>query len=242
MHQSGPRAGQTGRVPGAPGQPAAVITIARQHGARGAAVAKLVAEQLGYACWDRELLTAIAAQLRVEPATLTPLDEHRRSGPIEDVGERTSSAWQPSHADYVRGLDLVAQAIARRGAAVVVGRGVAFLLDPAACLRVHVVCPHEQRVAHLVEHAQLCPESARATIAYVDRERQAFIRDVFDRDIDDPTSYDLSISTGTTSVEVAAEMIVASYRARFAPRPRARATGQPWTRSVSRTTTGPRGR
>ncbi len=219
-----------------------MIAVARQHGARGATVAKLVAERLGYTCWDRELVTAIAAQLRVEPAAMTPFDEHRRSGAIEDVTERTSAAWRPNHADYVRGLNQVAQVIARRGAAVVVGRGLAFLLDPEECLRVRVVGPLEQRVACLVDHANLCPETARATIEYVDRERQAFIREVHGRDVDDPTGYDLSISTGTMTVDVAADMIVAAYRARFAPRPRPRSTPQPWARSVPRTTTGPRGR
>ncbi len=238
MRETGPRAG---RVTGTQGKPLAVISIARQHGARGAAVARLVAERLGFACWDRELLMAIAGQLRVDPLAMTQFDEHRRSGAAgldEELGERTSSAWQPSHADYVSGLNQVAQTIARRGAAVVVGRGLAFLLDPEECLRIRVVCPLEQRIACLVDHAQLCPETARATIEYVDRERQTFVREVHGKDTEDPSSYDLLISTGAMTVDVAADVIVAAYRARFAPRPRARSTPQPWVRALPRTTTG----
>ena len=236
--------GRAGRVTGTQGRPPAVITIARQHGARGAAVARLVAERLGYACWDRELVTAIAGQLRVDPSAMTAFDEHRGSGPAgsadDGLGERTSSMWQPSHADYVSGLNQVAQTIARRGASVVVGRGLAFLLDPEACLRVRVICPLEQRIACLVEHAKLCPETARATIDYVDRERQTFVREVHGKDTEDPSSYDLLISTGAMTVDVAADVIVAAYQARFSPRPRARSTPQPWARALPRTTTGVR--
>lgn len=196
-----------GRVSGTQ-VPRAIVTISRQHGARGAAVAKAVAERLGYACWDRELVGAIASQVRVDPALIAPFDEQRRTS--DEVHPP-----RPGFADYVRGLEQVARMIARRGGAVVVGRGIGFLVDPASCLRVRVVCPLEQRVAGLVERSQLSTESARATIEYVDSQRQGFMREVHGVDIDDPTNFDLLVSTGALSVAAAADVILSAYRARF---------------------------
>ena len=224
MNEPTIRGGQAGRGTETISGPRALITISRQHGARGAVVAKLVAERLGFACWDRELVGAIAAQLRVAPATVIRFDEHRRCSGDDTEPGRTATLSDPGHADYVRGLKLVARSLAKRGAAVVVGRGLAFVLDPAECLRVRVVCPLDDRIAGLVERANLAPETARATIDYVDRERQAFIRELYDRDIEDPAGYDLQVSTGAMSVDTAVDVIVAAYRSRFDARPWPKAT------------------
>jgi cytidylate kinase len=221
-------------------RPMPLITFQRQHGSRGAVVARLVAERLGYTCWDRELVAAIAVHLQVDASELTPLDEHRR-----ETGEAlaATAASRVGHADYVRGLQAVAQTLTRRGSAVVVGRGVGFLLGADDCLRVRVVAPLEQRVAGLAGRSQLSLETARATIEYVERDRQAFIREQHGCDVEDPTSYDLVVSTGTMAVETAADVIVAAYQARFGARRWPRATVGPspsnaaWSRPQPRTMT-----
>ena len=51
-------------------RPMPLITFQRQHGSRGAVVARLVADRLGYTCWDRELVAAIATHLQVDAAEL----------------------------------------------------------------------------------------------------------------------------------------------------------------------------
>src|SRR5687768_1769679 len=51
--------------------------------------------------------------------------------------------------DDVRALSIVASTLAARGGAVMVGRGLGFLLSPTRALRVRVVCPLEQRIAGL---------------------------------------------------------------------------------------------
>ena len=206
-----------GRVTGNQ-SPRPIITISRQHGARGAVVARAVAERLGFACWDRELVGAIAAQARVEPSVIAAFDEHLRDG--------EPAASRPGFGAYLSGLEQVARAIARRGGAVVVGRGIGFLVGHEACLRVRVVCPLEQRVAGLVERSELGFETARATIDFVDGERRAFLREVHGVDVEDPTNFDLLVSTGSLTVDGAADVVVSAYRTRFEDRrwPRPSAT------------------
>lgn len=112
-------------------------------------------------------------------------------------------------------LEAVVERWTERGRAVLVGRGLGFLVDPARALRVRIVCPFEQRVAGLVERQGLSPETARATVAYADRTRADYVRELFGRDVDDPTAYDLWISTGAYSIDDAAAVILAGYRYRF---------------------------
>lgn len=185
----------------------------------------MVADRLGYTCWNRELVGAIATQLGVEPALVTAVDG-RGHAPGDDSAA-PSGPDRLGRADYVRGLREVAQAIVRRGSAVIVGRGVAFLLDPADCLRVRVVCPIEARIAGLATRSQLSLESARATVEYVDRERRAFVRELHGRDVEDASCYDLVVSTAELSLEGATDIIVAAYHARFDLRRWPRSTMRP---------------
>jgi cytidylate kinase len=202
-------------------RPRGIIAVSRQHGARGAAVARLVAERMGYTCWDRELVAAIAARVRAEPAAIAAHDERCQ---LPGADEANAGNERLPREQYLRGLELVTQSLARRGGAVIVGRGVGFLLEDGDCLRVRVVCPLEQRITGLADRAQLCRESARATIEYVDRERRAFVLEQHGVDVDDAASFDLVVSTGALPVDAAADVVVTAYHARFDVRRWPRAT------------------
>ncbi len=202
--------------------PPPVITVSREYGARGAAVARMVAEQLGYSYWDRELLAAIGDHARVDPALLAPFDEHHRSALLDTLRGLMPIAASPSQADYARELTAVASEIALRGRAVLVGRGLAFLIDPARCLRVRVVCPLEQRIAGVAKRDQVTTDDARARIEFADRDRQQFVRDLFGREVDDVTGYDVWVSTGALRLEAAADVIIAAHRGRFGEQTAAR--------------------
>jgi cytidylate kinase len=191
------------------GSGTAVVTVARDYGARGVEVARLVAERLGVRLWDRDLVAEVAADMHVDPSVLAGFDEHRTESP-----EPPTPVW-PSRADYQDRLAIVARIVASRGAAVLVGRGLGGLFGPDTCLRVHVVCPIEQRIAGLIERSQLSAETARAAIDYVDREREAFARDMSGGHLAEPSTHDLTISTGNLSLAAAAEVVVSAYRSRF---------------------------
>ncbi len=209
------------------GSGTAVVTVARDYGARGVEVARLIAERLGVRCWDRELVAEVAAHMHVDPSVLAGFDEHRVEGPV-----LPTPSW-PSRADYQQRLAIVARTVASRGAAVLVGRGLGALLGAEACLRVHVVCPIEQRIAGLIERSQLSAETARAAIDYVDREREAFARDMSGGQTAEPAAYDLTISTGNLSLDAAADVVVGAYRSRFGePRRRPRGTTPAVTREA----------
>ena len=194
--------------------PPPVITVSRQYGARGAAVARATAERLGFDCWDRELLDGIASSTDAPRSLLATLDEHRK----DVIRERLAvlGAHKPLTAsDYGRRLFDVLQTIASHGKAVVVGRGAESLLDPASTLRVRVVAPLEQRVRGLAERNRISETQARSTLAEIDADRRDFMRQHYGRDASDATAYDLVINMERISVPAATSIVVAAFQARF---------------------------
>lgn len=190
------------RRPTGGGITAPVITVSREYGARGAAVGRLVAQRLGFAFWDRALLAEMAGRVHVGPAKLHTVDEHHS----DDEEARTR---------YASGLTAVAAELAAQGSAVLIGRGLNFLIDPSRALRIRVVCPLELRVRGLAEREGIALATARATVDYADRDRRAFVHEIHGRHIEDVTAYDLWISTGDVTVDAAAAVIISAYRYRF---------------------------
>lgn len=201
-------------------RPPPVITVSREFGARGAALARLVADRLGFSYWNRELLAAIAAHARVDAAAMARFDEHHPSALADTVHNMlpaTGAAEAPTQADYARELRAVVGEITARGGAVLVGRGVGFLVDPGRALRVRVVSPLAQRIQELARREGVTAAEARAAIEDADRDRRAYVRDLFGREVDDVAAYDLWVSTGGLSLEAAADVIAAGFRGKFGP-------------------------
>jgi cytidylate kinase len=194
--------------------PPPVVAVSRQYGARGAAVAHAVAERLGFSYWNREIVEEIARHAHVSDHLVRAFDEHHRAAIVEAV-RSVMVGGALSGSEYFRELAHVVHGIAAHGRAVLVGRGIQFLLQPARALRVRVVAPLEVRVAGLVERRGLGEAAAQLEIATTDADRRAFTRDHYGREVDDPGAYDLQVNTGTLSIAGAADVVAAAYRARF---------------------------
>lgn len=203
-------------------RPAPVIAVSRQYGALGAELAKLAAEKMGFSFWDQEILHQIAKHAHVSERMVAAFDEHHRLSLVETV--RSMMQGGPlSSSEYFRELARVIHSIAAHGAAVLVGRGVQFMLRSESVLRVRVVCPLDRRVQGLARRRGISEAAARAEIETVDADRHAFIMDHYGRDVEDPLAYDLVINTGAVPIEGGASMIAVAYEARF---PDVRATAR----------------
>jgi len=203
-------------------RPAPVVSVSRQYGALGTEVARRVAQRLEFTLWDQEILHEIARHAQVSERMVAAFDEHYRATVVETVRSMMRSG-PLSASEYFHELARLVHSIAAHGSAVLVGRGVQFMLDPKVVLRIRVVAPIEERARGLSARRGITVAEARAEIETVDADRRAFMRDHFGRDIDEPTAYDLVVNTGTLSLERAAGLVVAAYEARF---PAVRASAQ----------------
>jgi hypothetical protein len=191
-----------------------VVTVSRQFGARGAAIARIVADRLGYARWDREVLEAIARDADAPASLYAALDEHRK----QLINERIAVLATGRHVtadDYHARLLRVLHTIEGHGHSVVVGRGAECVLDPRATLRVRVVCPLDARVSRLAERRGIAEPAARDLVTAADADRRDFVREHYGRDVDDATGYDLVLNIEQLSVDQAADLVVRAHELRF---------------------------
>jgi hypothetical protein len=195
-----------------------VITIAREFGARGEALGRLVAERAGFSFWDGELVHAVAEQSGADEMVLRSLDEHRRNAILDSI-DGALLGGRHMASEYLRGLMKLVHAISAHGAGVIVGRGAQYVLAPGSALRVRVVCPLEVRIRGYAERQGLDEGRARIEVERRDAERSRFTRHFFSRDPSVASDYDLIVNTGTLLLERAVGVVLEAYQAKFERRP-----------------------
>ncbi|MDO8588883.1 MAG: cytidylate kinase-like family protein [Armatimonadota bacterium] len=189
-----------------------VITISRQIGCNGRPVAETVASRLNWSLWDRELVDAIAEHADLRTRVVEQFDEKTVSE-IETFAR--SLFGQPEVAGFYYGRELarVVLSVARRGNAVILGRGANFLLPKA--LNVRLEASDEFRIANVMAAEGLDRRKAVERVHDVDRERKAFALQVFGKDIEDHHCHDITIQMDCFSIGDAADTIVSAAKAWF---------------------------
>lgn len=191
-----------------------IITISRSYGARGAELASMVGERLGFSVWDREIVHAIAKKRGGDERLLETLDEHRRS----QVDETIRSLVLGTHANnatYFKSLMRVVRTISQHGSAVIVGRGANFAVNSERALRVRVDAPIEWRTAGLAHRFGWSLDKARREAVRMDAERDDFIHHHFKVDGSLPEYYDLVLNPEYLSLGQMAGLIEKAYEGRF---------------------------
>jgi cytidylate kinase len=195
----------------------ACVAVANLPGAGGEAVGRLVAERLGFGCFGREIVDEIADRRGIARELMHGLDERVRSA----IDRYVTDAFQErkfTESDYLKEVVRVVTTIDRRGLAVLIGRGAAFVLDRGTALRVLVVAPFEFRVERYAAERGVGSEEAAHLLREEDQRRSEFIHHHFGARIDDPLRFDLAVNTATLGIEAAAEDVVDVYRRHFGGR------------------------
>ncbi len=195
-----------------------VITVSRQFGALGEALARLIGERIGFTVWDNELVHTVAEEAGANEATFGSLDEHRRRV-INDAIEGALMGGKYLNSEYLRRLMRLMHTIHGHGKSIIVGRGAQYILEPDTILRVRVVSPFEVRVRDYGERQGLPPDRARRKVEHEDGERVSYIRQNFFRNVNDPADYDLLVNSGTIPLEKLIGVVVDTYEAKFYQRP-----------------------
>jgi cytidylate kinase len=188
-------------------RPAFTIALSREAGANGAQVAREIGARLGYPVYDRELVLRIAEGMKLHAKLLDSVDEKRKSWLLECV-ESFGSPTSVSKSVYVRRLVETLLSLAAHGDCVIVGRGAAQFLPEATTLRVRLICPLKQRTEVIQNRLGITHEQAVRWVEQTDRERAAFVKEHFHKDLADPHNYDLILNTARYSVAACADLII----------------------------------
>jgi cytidylate kinase len=116
---------------------------------------------------------------------------------------------------YLKHLTKVIGTIGQHGNALIVGRGAQFILPLEQIFRLRFIAPLEQRIAKVMKDRKYARDEAEGYVIKTEADRAAFIKKYFREDIADPSHYDLVLNTAGLSVDQAAEIVKASFRAKF---------------------------
>lgn len=192
------------------GQNLPVITISREFGARGAAIARMLEKKLGFKVWDKEILEVISEKLGSDIDYIKSLDENMQNA-VEDTifGFLNSKSTNLNYSIYlVRAL----QAIEKYGNAIIVGRGGNYVCRNKKTFNVRIVAPLTVRIDRIAEIQDVSREEARVIVMTKDEERAKFTMHNFNKSIDSPIGYDMTINSGTISLDSVAELIIQGYQ------------------------------
>jgi cytidylate kinase len=197
--------------------PPPVITVTRQIGSSGDAVARAVAEKLSknWQVWDNEIIEAIARSAGVQTRMVETLDEHVSSA-IEDFIRDLFALREMEPLGYQHHLARVLLQVAQQGCKIFVGRAANFLLPNA--LHVRVQAGMETRIRTLMHEHNITRAEAARLIHHTDQERAAFVQNLAHHRINEEGAYDLTVWIDRLGVQAAADTIAAAARAMFPER------------------------
>lgn len=200
-----------------PFSPLPLITISREMGVGGKTIANFVINKLGkpWKVYHKEIVDEIAKEANLEKKLVSEVDE--KPIPVMDsfLAEFFESRYV-SLTTYHQHLVTILTAIAKKGYAVIVGRGANFLFPHA--LKIRIVADMEQRIVWVMDYEKITRREALRRIKESDKKRDAFIRELYRKNQQDPHHYDLVIKTGRDLGDRdAADIITRLARKRFNP-------------------------
>lgn len=174
------------------------ITVGRQFGSGGLAVAKALGEKLGLPVYDGELIEEAARESGIGAGHFSRNDEKRNywnfGGGISDAQLFTLQS------EAIRNL-------AAKGPAIFVGRAADYVLRDMDCVDVFISAPMEKRVAEIAHREGLSEKEATRKIEKVDRQRSDFYNFFTFTQWGVASNYDLCIDASILGIEGTADLI-----------------------------------
>jgi CMP/dCMP kinase len=214
--------------------PATAIAFSVQTGSGGFAVARQVAERLGYRYYDWEITSEAAARAGVSPNEVIAAERvpsfvermMRRLGAASAVtvegsplfGELSPAAWTTAiesmtSDDYRQFIERIVTELADQGDAVIVGHASQYTLkDRPGTLRVLVHGSLQNRTERLAVEQELTLDEARMRIKQSDKDRGELLRRIYHFEWLDAAMYDISFKTDRLSLDYVADAVVSAAK------------------------------
>ena len=186
-----------------------IITIGRQHGSNGHAVAETLAQRLNIPCYSKEIVDRTARDSNFSSEVIRSYDEKRISPFVApsthffgmDEGFRLNMQIASAQFDAIRSL-------ANEGDAVFVGRCADYVLRGREDLvRVFLLADMPYRIKTVMERKNLNRDQAKKLIKEVDKDRSSYYRYYTDQVWGASDCYDLCLNVGRVGIEGAAKVI-----------------------------------
>ena len=183
-----------------------VITISREFGSEGDAIAQRVAQSLGYHFVDQKFVGIILGQYGY-------VEFNKEYATLPTFWERFDARREEERDVMVGMLNQVIRAVARHGNVVLLGRsGFEVLGGFADVLHVRLQAPVPVRVRRVMAQRGIVFEQAEELVRKNDKIRVAFVEEFYRVPWGSIQAFDLVINTGKVPPDLASEMIIQAAR------------------------------
>ncbi len=189
-----------------------VITISREPGTNGAAIAESLAKSMHMDLLSSDIIKKVAESAQMSESIVASLDE-KHIALIEDWLKMLFSTHHLWPDKYLKHLTKVISAVGSHGNAVIVGRGANYILTPQKIFRVRLIAPLKVRIDNIANKPGFSRNEAEKYVIQTDSDRKAFILKYFHADISDPAQYDIVIDTNRLGIEGTVETIKHAFQA-----------------------------
>ena len=200
-----------------------VITIARSYGSGGRKMGRLLAKELGYEYYDREILRIASDESGISEELFNQVDEKQHL-PLFRIAREvyTGEVIPPDSDDFISNENLfryqakIIRELAATRNCVIVGRCANFILRGRDnVLNVFVTAPVVDCVRRVMETDGLNLEEAEKKIKKIDKRRADYFKYFTGRQWQDAALYDLCLNTGHMSEQKCVDIVRAYMDARF---------------------------
>lgn len=197
-----------------------IITISREFGSGGRELGKRIADELGIACYDHQIIEMVAEK--------QGLDKHY----VANMSERDIQVFYPTtisqcfslhHYNIIQTSEIISaeheliRELAAAGDCVIVGRCAEILLEEMNPFSIFVCASRESKLARCKERAtedeKLSDKEILRKMKEVDKQRSSYRAMFTDKDWQDASSYHLSVNTSNKEIKTLVPGIVAYINA-----------------------------
>lgn len=168
-----------------------VITVSRQWGSEGSALARKLVQILGYRLIDKTELVERAQKYGVLPNVFEHVDEQTPSFPKRQYEEK-----------YIVAMNEIIRSLAQEDNVVIIGRASEIILKEFPnVFHIRVVAPLDLRIRRVMERYDISYNEAAKAIARSDKNRAEYVRTFYHADINNPLLYDLILNTNKLDID-----------------------------------------
>ena len=187
-----------------------IITLGRQHGSNGHDIARALAKELDYRCFDKEIVEEAAENSHFSKEIFDSYDEKRVNAYIVPVphyvgmneGFRLNMQVATAQFDVMRSL-------AEKGNCIFVGRCADYILrENPRCVNVFLTADDADRIGRIRSRQGCTAEEARAMMERVDARRASYYNYYSSRTWGEAATYHLCVSTSPLGDEGTADFIL----------------------------------
>ena len=156
-----------------------VIALGRQFGSGGREIGRKLGEALGFAYYDRELLTLAAKRAEVREELLADKDE-KAANPwlfkgFYEGGPKVKQGQSAEDVLYDMQSEIILE-LAEKGDCIIVGRCADHVLESkhVVCLSLFICAPFDWRVHHRMEIENVDEKTAAALVEKTDKQREKY--------------------------------------------------------------------